>query len=176
MNKRRRGRHRPPPPSGGLRSGWVSRGRISTSTIRITGPHGTPLKRGGGDCGPGKGGQLQRQTPHPPQGLPLCGRGSPLSRCWSQGTGRRRGTRDPLEGRAVYRQVLVYKDAFPLGGEEKNHPQHIPCTQIQWRKSWPERWTRVPRRNGTRGQTCKDRSRTCSETGPGMSLPARRAL
>ena len=30
------------------------------------------------------------------------------------------------------------------GRRREKPPQHIPCTQIQWRKSWPERWTRVP--------------------------------
>lgn len=171
INKLRHGRHRPLP----VRGTEVGDGSRGAGFLHPP-SESQDLKRGGRDCGPGKGGQLQRQTPHPRQGLPLCGQGSPLSQCWSPVTGMRRGTGDPLEGRAMYCQVLVYKDAFPLGVEEKNHPQHIPCTQIQWRKSWPERWTRVPRRNGTRGQTCNDRNRTCSETGPRTSLPAQRAL
>ena len=32
------------------------------------------------------------------------------------------GDGDPLEGRAIYCQALLYKEAFPLGVEEKNRP------------------------------------------------------
>ena len=38
------------------------------------------------------------------------------------------GDSDPLEGRAIYCQALGYKEAFPLGVEEKTHRStyHVP--------------------------------------------------
>lgn len=51
---------------------------------------------------------------------------------------------------------------------EENCPSNIPCTQIQWMKSWPVQWTKVPRRNGKQGRTCNYKMRNTHECQPQM--------